>query len=276
MYVHLFLLYDTGETFMIDATFGWLAILVVGGSVATLVAVLVGIHRATKGAGWLDGDRKRATGSVAALLIAWFVVALVTARLGFYHGTQVPTIELGLLLPLMAGVVLFWKWRLLRDMVDALPQSWIVGVQFFRVEGAVFLVLLAMGRLPGVFAWPAGVGDILVGLLAPVAGAAYMRRPDAMAGRLRAWNLLGILDLVVAVTTGFLSSPSPIQVLALDRPNLLVTAYPLVMIPVFLVPLALLLHLASLKKLRQARLRGEEMLQLRSGQPSRGPRNLAV
>ena len=53
----------------------------------------------------------------------------------------------------------------------------------------------------------------------------------------------------MAVTTGFLSSPSPIEKLAFDNPNTLITAFPLVMIPVFLVPLAILLHLASLTKL---------------------------
>jgi hypothetical protein len=46
-----------------------------------------------------------------------------------------------------------------------------------------------------------------------------------------------------------LSFPSPIQSFAFDNPNTLITAFPLVMIPVFLVPLAVLLHLASLAKL---------------------------
>jgi hypothetical protein len=80
---------------------------------------------------------------------------------------------------------------------------------------------------------------------------AYMRRVRGSAGMLRAWNRLGIADLVVAVTTGFLTSPSPVQLLALDRPNELITAFPLAMIPVFLVPLAVLLHLASWQKLRR-------------------------
>ena len=95
-------------------------------------------------------------------------------------------------------------------------------------------------------------GTCLVGLLAPVVGIAYMRGSRGSAVMLRAWNRLGITDLVVAVTTGFLTSPSPIQLLAFDRPNLLITAFPLAMIPVFLVPLAVLLHLASWQKLRQA------------------------
>jgi hypothetical protein len=67
----------------------------------------------------------------------------------------------------------------------------------------------------------------------------------------RTWNIVGILDLVVAVTTGFLTAPSVMQVLALDRPNELITAYPLVMIPAFMVPLSIILHALSLWKLRQ-------------------------
>ena len=69
---------------------------------------------------------------------------------------------------------------------------------------------------------------------------------DALVG---AWNLLGLLDLVVAVTLGFLSSPSPFQMLAFDAPNDLITAFPLVMVPAFAVPLSVILHLASLAKL---------------------------
>jgi hypothetical protein len=255
---------------------GFLSAAVLGGSVAMLIAVSIGLNRSLKSAGWQDRDRKRATTTIAALLIAWFVAALVTARLGFYQGTaaHAPTIQYGLLIPILVGIVLFRSWRLLRSVVDALPQKWIAGVQFFRVEGAIFLILLAAGRLPGVFAWPAGVGDILVGLLAPIVGAAYMRRPDDMAGRLRAWNLLGLLDLIVAVTTGFLSSPSPLQLFAFDRPNVLISAFPLVMIPVFLVPFAVLLHLASLAKLRQ-RERGEANVSLRGGQTSIEPHQVA-
>jgi len=113
-------------------------------------------------------------------------------------------------------------------------------------------VLYAEGRLPGAFARPAGVGDVIVGLLAPVVGVAYAHRSRHATGLVRAWNLFGIGDLIVAVTTGFLTSPSRLQMLAFDTPNELISAFPLALIPVFLVPLSILLHLASLQKLRQS------------------------
>ncbi len=214
---------------------------------------MFGLERALRLTGLPVRERKGALWGGSAVLVAWFLASLALSCSGFYQRTifQAPTLPFGLLIPIAAGVVLFWRAPLFRRLVESVPPSWIVGVQVFRVEGFIFLALLAEGRLPGVFAWPAGVGDMIVGLLAPVVAIASARGVRGSAGWLRVWNLLGIVDLVVAITTGFLSSPSPLQAFAFDSPNELISAFPLVMIPVFLVPLAFLLHLASLYKLRQ-------------------------
>jgi hypothetical protein len=123
-------------------------------------------------------------------------------------------------------------------------RSWLVGVQVYRVLGVIFLVLYAGGHLPGVFALPAGVGDTLVGILAPFVAASFARSAEGSERRVRIWNLLGIADLVIAVTLGFLTSPSPFQVAAFDRPSALIAMFPLSLIPVFAVPLSILLHIA--------------------------------
>jgi len=223
------------------------------GTVTVVAVALLGLHRALSRAALPARDRGRAFWSASALLVAWFFAALVLTWSGFYQGvsSRVPTVPLGLLIPIAAGIVLFRRWPLLRRVIEAAPQSWIVGIQAYRVEGLIFLILYAGGWLPGEFALPAGLGDVTVGLLAPVVGIAYMSASRGRSGWLRAWNLLGIADLVVAVTTGFLTSPSPLQLLALDRPNELISSWPLALVPVFLVPLSVLLHLASLEKLRQ-------------------------
>jgi hypothetical protein len=62
-------------------------------------------------------------------------------------------------------------------------------------------------RLPAISAVPAGAGDTLIGLLAlPVA--LLLASPARGARRMAvAWNVLGILDLVDAVTLTALTSP---------------------------------------------------------------------
>ncbi len=224
------------------------------GSVAMITAALVGLRRALRRSSLTARSQQRAFWSAATILTAWFLSALFLSRSGFYRGTptRIPTIQYGALTPILAGVVLFWSWPALKRIVELLPQKWMVGIQLYRALGVIFLVLYAAGRLPGAFALPAGIGDVMVGLLAPAVGIAYARGSHGSAGLLRAWNLFGIADLVVAVGTGFLTSPSQLQMLALDKPNQLIDAFPLALIPVFLAPLSILLHLASLHRLGQA------------------------
>ena len=86
---------------------------------------------------------------------------------------------------------------------------------------------------------------------------AYARAPRETAGLVRAWNVFGILDLVVAVTTGFLTAPSLIQPFEFHPPSELMTVLPMVLIPVYLVPLSIVLHIASLAKLHRATCAGK-------------------
>jgi len=133
--------------------------------------------------------------------------------------------------------------------LESIPLDWLIRIQFLRVLGGIFLVLYLDGFLPGVFALPAGLGDVATGLLAlPVAYLVGQNSPWARSSAL-AWSIFGILDLVIAVSLGFLSSPGPFQKLAFENPNGLVGQYPLVMIPVFAVPLFLILHFLTLRKL---------------------------
>jgi hypothetical protein len=250
---------------MIDSMPAYLYPLDLTGAVATVIALLFILNGTLKLARFSDRDRIRGVWTGTALLTAWFLAALLPSWFGFYgrSGNRIPTIQYGLLIPIFAGVAMFRLWPALRRVVEAVPQQWIVSLQVYRALGVIFLVLYAGGRLPGAFALPAGIGDITVGLLAPFVGAAYARGSRGSAARVRAWNLLGIADLVVAVTTGMLTSPSPLQLLAFDNPNTLISAFPLVMIPVFLVPLSILLHLASLSKLPQTEAERDELLSAR-------------
>jgi hypothetical protein len=255
MYLHLFeRATPQKEIEMNPPVPGFLPPLILFPSLITIAALLFGLNRSLKSANWPQPGRSQAVWGGAALLAIFYVAALIPGKSEFYRDPigRIPTIPFGILLPIAAGILMFLGWRPLRRVVETVPQQWLVGVQLFRVEGVIFLTLYAAGLLPAQFALPAGIGDVLVGLLAPLVAIAYLRNSRHSNALVRAWNLLGIADLVVAVTTGFLTSPSPFQALALDKPNRLVGQYPLVMIPVFLVPLAFLLHFASLRKLRHA------------------------
>ena len=228
------------------------------GMVIVIATLLFGLRRALRRAAFPEADRAKAFWNVASLLVGWFLVALVTSVAGFYQtGTgKIPTIQYGLLIPIAIGVLLVRAWPLLRRTVAIVPNDWLVGAQLYRVLGVIFLVLYAGGYLPALFALPAGIGDTLVGILAPFVAVSFARSPDTSAQRVRLWNILGIADLVIAVTMGFLTSPSPLQVASFGHASQLIGIFPLSLIPVFAVPLSILLHIASLQKLRQTQLTG--------------------
>jgi len=192
---------------------------------------------------------------VAVPLLAWLFVALELAQAGVFApgaAGRVPALPLAALLPVLLALPLLVRSKNVAAALDAVPPSWLIGLQVYRVLGAVFLVRWAAGQIPGEFALPAGTGDVLVGLLAlPVAFYVHSCARGSRASGY-AWNLLGILDLALALTMGALTSPSPIQMLAFDHPNTGVGTYPLVMIPAFAVPLSLILHGMSLWHLRRS------------------------
>jgi hypothetical protein len=124
--------------------------------------------------------------------------------------------------------------------VGGVDPATLTAVQTYRVVGGVFVALLLVGQLPPVFALPAGLGDLAVGLAAPVI-ARRLRRGDRRGAR--TFHVLGIVDLVVAVGTGFLSAPGPFGVLAGAVTSAPLTLLPLVLVPTTLVPLSVAMHL---------------------------------
>jgi uncharacterized membrane protein YidH (DUF202 family) len=191
---------------------------------------------------------------VRGALGSWFVaVFAVGAADGFVRPGQPPlSILFSSTLPLAAFLAAYFGSRRFRDLVLSADVRLLSAVQAWRAGGLVFLAFYAYGLLPGLFAWPAGLGDMAIGLTAPWIAAALTRDARyAAEGRFAAWNVLGILDLVVAVGTGTLSSglvPGLTDVRSTPMSHM-----PLVLIPAFLVPLFVMLHLTALFQWWQAR-----------------------
>ena len=182
----------------------------------------------------------------AAALAAWFFLALGGSLLGAFDSGPRPPLPLGLaaVVPVAAFVAGYLTSSRFRVFVLSLDLRVLTLTQTFRVVGIVFVILYFLGALPGVFALPAGWGDFAVGITAPVV-AWYWKRPFPYRTFV-VWNVLGILDLVTAVSLGVLASASPVGVLAGDVTTRLMGQFPLSLVPTFFVPLLLILHLIAL------------------------------
>ena len=183
----------------------------------------------------LPGEKSRRlrwTVGSAAVLVVWLVGVMLLAANDVFR-TDAPGIPIALLTTLAAGYLLLFS-RTFREIISGIPQHWLIGIQTFRILGGVFLFRYFQGELPGAFAIPAGVGDVLTGLFAPlvaywwVAGKPYARTAAI------AWNLFGMADLVNAVLLGALTGGGGGIV------------FPIVLIPTYAVPRAFLVHSYSL------------------------------
>jgi hypothetical protein len=137
----------------------------------------------------------------------------------------------------------------------AVETAWlpaVIGVQFYRVLGVLFIILLAQGQLPAHFAAPAGWGDIFVGLTAPLVALALIRRMPVARALAVAWNVFGLLDLVVAVGMGTgVLAPYLMPELGSRVPSAAgMGVFPLILVPTFAVPLSVILHVIALARLR--------------------------
>ncbi len=147
-----------------------------------------------------------------------------------------------------AILVLGRRWFL----SEPLSQRWLVGLQVWRVIGGVFLIEMVGRNIPGIFAYPAGIGDLLVGVLAVAVLVIHRSSATIPRGAVVAVLVLGVADFVSAFFFGFVSSEGPQQLFFPEVVNDLLL-FPTGMIPLFLVPYAIFFHTLSFLSLRNDR-----------------------
>jgi hypothetical protein len=173
------------------------------------------------------------------VLAVWLTLAVGVAAAGALEtaADEIPLALVGTLLaPVLVFGLLYKGSAAFRDYILRLDFRLVVMIQSWRVVGAAMLFLYAFDELPAVFAVPAGLGDILIGVTAPAVavglGASLTTR------RFVTWSALGILDFAVALTAAAISRPEAMESL------------PVVLFPIVAVPFFFMVHLVGLLQLR--------------------------
>ena len=117
-------------------------------------------------------QRRNAWLTVMIPFTLWLALIWGAAINGVFRpgGSAIPLVPIAIFLPVIVGAPLLLLSRRLGQVLDAMPATWLIALQVYRVLGSVFLIGWARGAIPGIFALPAGIGDAITGLLAvPVA-----------------------------------------------------------------------------------------------------------
>jgi hypothetical protein len=201
------------------------------------------------------GQRRTTWLAVMVPFTLWVAIAWSAAINGVFRAgaSALPLLPLAIFLPVIIGAPLLLLSKRAGQVLNAMPPTWLVALQLYRVNGSVFLAAGLSGLLPGMWALPAGIGDVLTGLFAVPAAIAVAT--GTTQGRKAAiiWNIFGLADLALVVTLGFITSPGPFQLIVPNVPGIGAGAYPNVLTPAFVVPSSILLHALSLRQLMRQR-----------------------
>ena len=181
------------------------------------------------------------------IIVVWFIFALSASALHLFKN-DANRIGVEVAIAALAPIVAFSLWFAVSERFHqfalSLNPRTLTALQSWRFIGFIFVLLEARGVLPAIFALPAGYGDMAIGVTASFA--AWKLADPEHRNRFILWQLLGILDLVVAVgvgtTAGFLSPQGPTM-----AP---MTVLPLSLVPTFLVPLFVVLHVICIAQAR--------------------------
>lgn len=187
-------------------------------------------------------------------LMAWFGLIVLLGATGALDARHLGTPGVGVFVLAPVAILAYLATRvpLLQRVLLGTPVPILILVHVGRILGIAFLVLYADGRLSAPFAPIAGWGDIVIACSAVPVALLLASRPTSAIRRVAlTWNALGFLDLLVAVGLGVTSAPdSPLQIFTHDPGTAQMSGLPMLIIPVFLVPLYLLSHLAIFYRLR--------------------------
>ncbi len=220
---------------------------IMGAALGLLVPVLLiwllsqGIKKAQ-----VTEEKRRKLRNVMVLGVSLWALAIWALALfnvlEYHAGDNVPRFVLSLVIPVGIGIGLLAN-KEFKTILDNTPLNFIVGVQTFRLAGFAFLIIAGIGILPDAF-MSAGYGDILTGVLAIFSALAISA--GSRKARLLFWgfNLAGLFDLLNVAgmllyyyPTWYAGSPS----------SGAAASFSLVMIPAIAAPVALLLHIYSIR-----------------------------
>jgi hypothetical protein len=183
---------------------------------------------------------------VAGFLASWLGIAILVGDGANYPiplESRQGISGLVALIPTVIAVIALFTSKSLRAINTATPSAWLIGIQTYRVAGIMFIYpFVTYGILPAGFGYPAGIGDALTGIFAPiVALMVAQNRAHALKSAV-AWNLFGMLDLIDATATALIFQAPVLGI------------YPIALVPLFLgPPLGILTHVLSLRNLAVTR-----------------------
>jgi hypothetical protein len=186
-------------------------------------------------------------------LVIWLALQAIAAMKGVYKGdinSLPPKIMLLGILPALIIIILLFLTAKGRQFIDSLPLPGLTYLHIIRIPVEIVLFWLFLNKaVPQLMTFEGRNFDILSGISAPFIAYFGLTKGKISKGLILLWNFVCLGLLLNIVINALLSAPSPIQKFAFDQPNIAILNFPFVWLPTFIVPLVLLSHLVSIRRL---------------------------
>lgn len=196
---------------------------------------------------WTD-DRKRSIANrFLFVAVGWCMLVLAVSATGFYSDFSMfpPRFALAIVPPLI--LILFTVFtKPVAEILQHLPAKDLLTIQVFRVPVELLLwATFAAGMAPEQVTFEGRNLDVLSGILGPVVGIFLVRNRTAI----YVYNFISLGLLINIVGVAFLSLPTPLRVFMEEPSSIMVSTFPIIILPAMLVPLAYGLSFLSLRQL---------------------------
>lgn len=221
-----------------------------GFPVLTLIFITL-LYRELKSAitntNWTSDRKQKVSSRILIGFILWAIVISIVSASGFTSRFDLFPANVMPIVGLPLAIILFLLFsRTMKDLLPHISLKALTRLQIFRVFVEIILwILFLENQLPIQMTFEGLNWDVLTGITALVAARFLLNSKTGLI----VWNIFGMLLLINIVTIAILSMPTQFQVFENEPANVIVTQFPFLFLPAYLVPLAYTLHIMSLRKL---------------------------
>ncbi len=214
-----------------------------------MILVVLGYRALLKKNGTEERMRKQKVRRLTIPFLFWLLFLIKISEMNFFHNwTALPPRLMIAFLPPLLFVIALLNSKKFRNLVQQIPQHWLIFIQSFRIIMELILLMLFLENIiPQQMTFEGRNFDILVGLSALIVGYLAYRKKISN-NFIITWNIFGLILLANIVVVAVLSTPLPFRVFTNDPANTAIAYFPFVWLPGFVVPVAYTMHFISIKK----------------------------
>lgn len=190
---------------------------------------------------------------ISFLILLWLILQGFLSSKNIYNedtNSIPPKIFLFGVLPNIIIIIWLFISKKGRKFIDSLPIEKLIFLNLVRIPVEFVLFWLFLNTLiPKIMTFEGWNFDILMGISAPLIFYYGFVKNKINRSVILLWNIIGIILLLFIFIIALLSAPFPLQKLAFDQPNIGLLYFPFSWLPTFIVPIVILGHLVSIRKL---------------------------